>query len=137
MRIKTGGFTLVELIIAMPILTVGLLGLLAAYISSLQMIRDSEITVHAMADAQTVLEQIRSEAVDQAGFNQVRARTIAQWTNWMAGQNLANPDIDQAVVLPGVAGRDPWPVVVQVQWRATGNRARQATVSTLVTYRRP
>ena len=130
------GFTFAEVIVAIPVFILALLGTLMAYLAALQLIGDSEHTAQAMADAQVVLEQIRSEVTDAVTFTQVRSRTGPLWAQWVQALNLNNLNGEQVTVVPGLAADDPWPVTVQIQWLASGNRPRQATVHTLMTNRR-
>ena len=136
--LRRGGFTLLEVVVTVGILAVGVVSILGAFVVAFDLIESSRNMTQAMADAHTVLEQIRLEIPDLNGFNAVRARSAASWDSWVNGLGLGNDLSNERIrVIHGLVSQDPWPVTVEVQWEQRGGRNRDASLSTWMTHRRP
>ncbi len=91
---KEGGFTLIEVMIAGALLTIGLLAISSGDIQALQMNRKSREDLRAVAAAESMMEMIRrnnKRVNDYNGFNtdlpmpaQISRMAQADFVNWQA-----------------------------------------------------
>ncbi len=130
---RVGGFTLVEVLIALIILSVGMLGIAGLYVHSMQAGRTSLFRHHAVTLAGDVADRIRANpraaiAYSQAGGNnncvnggvnctplQMAANDIDLWDQ-QATDTLPNGtvtvDFDNTVI--------PWTYQITVAWDEPG-----------------
>ena len=128
-----GGFTLVEVLIALIILSVGMLGIAGLYVHSMQAGRTSIFRHHAVTLAGDVADRIRANpraaiAYSQAGANnncvnggvdctpeQMAGNDIDLWDQ-QAADTLPNStvtvDIDNTVI--------PWTYQITIAWDEPG-----------------
>ena len=109
----SGGFTLVEVMVAMAVLTVALLGFVAAMIRAVDVSRGSLANQLAMNSAQHVAESIKATAFDEV------YDTYSTHAFDVAGLDPADGDADS---LPGRvvvddANPDLLSIQVIVEWR--------------------
>ena len=112
------GFTLLELAIASGILTVAILGLLAALHSPFTLNTAAKETTVALQDASRVLEEIRVTA-----FSSV---ATTNWTAWAQNNGLTHL-VNEAVTVT-TTGTDPLTITTQVQWTSQGGKGSPRTV---------
>ena len=130
---RVGGFTLVEVLIALIILSVGMLGIAGLYVHSMQAGRTSLFRHHAVTLAGDVADRIRANpratiAYSQAGANnncvnggvdctpeQMAGNDIDLWDQ-QAADTLPNGtvtvDIDNTVI--------PWTYQITIAWDEPG-----------------
>lgn len=129
MRKGGRGFTLVEVLMAMLVFVVAVVALLMLYIGVSSLRESSRNMAQAMADARTVLEEIR-----EASGASLAGVTGTDWTGWASDNNLTSLPDEVVTVEYADEAADPLDITVQVDWTERG-RARTAVVETLVTQR--
>lgn len=131
MRKDGRGFTLVEVLMAMLVFVVAVVALLGLYVGVSNLRESSRNMAQAMADARTVLEEIR-----EASGASLATVTGTDWTTWAEDNNLTSLPNEVITVTFEDENADPLEVTVQVDWTERG-RLRQpgAVVETLVTQR--
>ena len=128
-----GGFTLVEVLIALIILSVGMLGIAGLYVHSLQAGRTSLFRHHAVTLAGDVADRIRANpratiAYSQAGANNNCVNGGVDCTpEQMAGNDIDLWDQQAADTLPnGTVTVDfdntviPWTYQITIAWDEPG-----------------
>lgn len=123
------GFTLVEVVVSTFILAVGILALLATFLSGLAMVETSRGTSTAAADARTVFEEMRR--LSGNSLNQVTGRN---WTTWGQQAGLTGLPSESVAVTYRNPAADPLEATVTVTWQDRG-RNRSAVFTSLVTRR--
>ncbi|MCD6094197.1 MAG: type II secretion system protein [Candidatus Omnitrophica bacterium] len=122
------GFTLLELICAVAILVVALVGLLSSYTGSLNLIQANTNTSIAVNEAQRIIEEMRKR--------NLRANIVSEdWPAWVISEGcncLSNESIN--VTYPDGTDADPLQILVRVNWTEKG-RARNVELVTLLTER--
>jgi type IV pilus assembly protein PilV len=140
MRVKQNGFTMVEVLVALVVLAIGLLGIAALYLNSLQSGRTAIYRTQAVNLAADLADRIRANRTAQAAYGtlfadaEVEVATcyttggcidtdlassdLARWKGTVA-QLLPNGQ-GQVVVTPPVAAGEPTNYVVTVQWAEVG-----------------
>lgn len=113
------GFTLLELAIASGILTVAILGLLAALQSPFALNEAAKETTIASEDASRVIEEIRV-----ISFLSI---TTTNWTTWAQTNGLTR--LSNETVTVTTSGTNPLGITVQVQWTSLGGKGSQRTIS--------
>ena len=143
MRIKQTGFTMVEVLVALVVLAIGLLGIAALYLNSLQSGRTAIYRTQAVNLAADLANRIRANRTAQAAYGtlfadaEVEVATcyttggcidtdlassdLARWKGTVA-QLLPNGQGQVVVTLPVAAG-EPTNYVVTVQWAGVGEAA--------------
>jgi type IV pilus assembly protein PilV len=143
MRIKQTGFTMVEVLVALVVLTIGLLGIAALYLNSLQSGRTAIYRTQAVNLAADLADRIRANRTAQAAYGTLFADAeaavagcyttggcidtdlassdLARWKGTVA-QLLPNGQGQVVVTLPIIPG-DPTNYVVTVQWAEVGEAA--------------
>ena len=130
---RVGGFTLVEVLIALIILSVGMLGIAGLYVHSMQAGRTSLFRHHAVTLAGDVADRIRANpratiAYSQAGANNNCVNGGVDCTPvQMAGNDVFLWDQQAADTLPnGTVTVDfdntviPWTYQITVAWDEPG-----------------
>ena len=143
MRIKQTGFTMVEVLVALVVLAIGLLGIAALYLNSLQSGRTAIYRTQAVNLAADLADRIRANRTAQAAYGTLFADAevevagcattggcidtdlastdLARWKGTLA-QLLPNGQGQVVVALPVIPG-DPTNYVVTVQWAEVGEAA--------------
>lgn len=131
-----GGFTLLELMVAILILVVGIVGILTVYIYCYSLNEISRNTTQATNDARAVLEAMRDESTVS-----LWSVENTDWESWAEGEttltSLPQEDIDVAI---SEIGEPPLKiealqVTVTVSWFDKGVRQRQISFTTLLAER--
>jgi type IV pilus assembly protein PilV len=142
-RTKQSGFTMVEVLVALVVLTIGLLGIAALYLNSLQSGRTAIYRTQAVTLAADLADRIRMNRTAQAAYGSVfadaevvvgacdttggcsdadlAATDLSRWKATIA-QLLPNGQGQVAVTLP-IAGGEPTNYVVTVRWAEVGEAA--------------
>lgn len=140
MRIKQSGFTMVEVLVALVVLAIGLLGIAALYLNSLQSGRTAIYRTQAVNLAADLADRIRMNRTAQAAYGTLFADAEAavancDTTGGCIDTDLASTDLarwkatlaqvlpngqGQVVVTPPVAVGEPTNYVVTVQWAEVG-----------------
>ncbi|MBU1043758.1 MAG: prepilin-type N-terminal cleavage/methylation domain-containing protein [Candidatus Omnitrophica bacterium] len=135
-NLDANGFTLIEIMISITLLTVVLLGLISGYMNCLRLNEMSKSTTVATEDARRVLEQMRSDAITT-----LSDITSVDWTAWAGANGLNSLGSEQIAV--GYIDRDgtgdaldddPLEVAIVVSWQ-DGERLRNLILSSLITVR--
>lgn len=143
MRIKQTGFTMVEVLVALVVLAIGLLGIAALYLNSLQSGRTAIYRTQAVNLAADLADRIRMNRTAQAAYGTLFADAeaevaacfatggcvdadlassdLARWKGMLA-QLLPNGQGQVVVTLPVAAG-EPTNYVVTVRWAEVGEAA--------------
>ncbi len=134
------GFTMVEVLVALVVLAIGLLGIAALYLNSLQSGRTAIYRTEAVTLAADVADRIRMNRTAQAAYGslftdnpaavpacsttggctdaELAATDLSTWKATIA-QLLPNGQGQVAVTLPVAAG-EPTNYVVTVRWAEVG-----------------
>ncbi|MBL8860718.1 MAG: prepilin-type N-terminal cleavage/methylation domain-containing protein [Planctomycetes bacterium] len=128
-----GGFTLVELMIAITVLLVAVLGTFSSQLRARELIQTTRETAIATADLRAAMERILLRPIDQlpiAGSAFADDQPIAQFE----GLHLT----DQRIVAdyPGYTGGavpDPLPIVLTMTWTDPRGRPRTETLRSMKT----
>jgi type IV pilus assembly protein PilV len=140
MRVKQTGFTMVEVLVALVVLAIGLLGIAALYLNSLQSGRTAIYRTQAVNLAADLADRIRANRTAQAAYGTLFADAevevagcyttggcidtdlassdLARWKGTVA-QLLPNGQGQVVVTLPVAVG-EPTNYVVTVQWAEVG-----------------
>jgi type IV pilus assembly protein PilV len=137
---KESGFSMVEVLVALVVLAIGLLGIAALYLNSLQSGRTAIYRTQAITLAADLADRIRMNRSAQASYGSLFADAEAvvgscSTTGGCSDADLASTDLanwkaevaDQlpggqgqvAVVMPAAAG-EPTTYVVTVRWAEVG-----------------
>jgi type IV pilus assembly protein PilV len=119
---KQKGFTLIEVLVALIVLSVGLLGIAAMYVETLRANRDALVRTQAIALASDLADRIRSNRLPANNYigTGVNAQAIADLTDWNAAV---------AEQLPGGAGEvrfragtatTPSQYMIEISWNEVG-----------------
>ena len=141
MRHTQDGFTLVEVMVAIAIVTTVLVALLCALGAAAALTENARELTQAMEDGRTVLERIRGDVQASADITTFAANyPEATYEDWVAAQQAAETgfaslDSEAVSVEYGAAGDDPLGTAVTVAWQARGGRARSVTLQTQMTRR--
>lgn len=139
-RIKQSGFTMVEVLVALVVLAIGLLGIAALYLNSLQAGRTAIYRTQAINLAADLADRIRANRTAQAAYGTLFADAeaavancdlingcfdtdlastdLARWKGTLA-QLLPNGQGQVVVTLPVAVG-EPTNYVVTVRWAEVG-----------------
>ncbi len=142
-RSTQSGFTMVEALVALVVLAIGLLGIAALYLNSLQAGRTAVYRTHAVNLAADLADRIRSNRGAVAGYdaafadvavavatcyttagctpNELATSDLSRWKGAIA-QLLPNGE-GQVVVTPPVGVGEPANYVVTVRWVEVGEVA--------------
>lgn len=142
-RITQSGFTMVEVLVALVVLAIGLLGIAALYLNSLQSGRTAVYRTQAVNLAADLADRIRANRAAQAAyataFGDVEVEVASCFTTGgcvegdLASSDLARWKATLAQLLPNgqgqvvfvapVAPGEPANYVVTVQWAEVGSLA--------------
>lgn len=134
------GFTLIEVVLAAAIFAIAVLGVFAAFLGASSLTEGSRNLTHAVEDARTIMERIRTDLQTSADVATFVAdfpdTTYEQWvTDQQAAETAFMSLEDEAVdVAFGDADDDPLAVTVAVSWLERG-RARSTSLQTQMTRR--
>jgi len=132
-RARSGGFTLVEVMIATTVLMVAVLTTFVTAISSHDLVRGARDTNTGIADLQAAMEEVLLRSVDEipvAGSPFAPNAPIAAFTNL----HLRNETI--VASYPGYAGGaipDPLPIVLTLSFRDGKGRPRTLKLASMKT----
>lgn len=134
------GFTMIEVLVALVVLAIGMLGIAALYLNSLQAGRSAIYRTEAVNLAADLADRIRANRTALAGYSNVYADAFAavpacfttagctpaqlatsDLSRWKADLALQLPNGQgQVVVTPAVAAGEPTTYVVTVRWAEVG-----------------
>lgn len=140
-HLATGGFTLVEVLVTMVILSVGLLGIAALHTASLRNSLDSALRSQASALAADIADRMRGNRDAALAGNYDIA--IGATRTVVAGSPLVDRDLNGwktqlALILPGgdgsivrtvVAGSDVF--TITVEWGERGRQGEGTATTTM------
>ena len=147
---RIGGFSLVEVLIALIIMSVGMLGIAGLYVHSMQAGRTSLFRHHAVTLAGDIADRIRANPLGGAGYQGggVNNNCVAGGIDCTAAQMAANdvflwleqaaatlPDGDVDVVYSNAAV--PSTYEVTVTWREAGYAVDPTYVITFPVFEMP
>jgi len=140
---RQSGFTMVEVLVALVVLTIGLLGIAALYLNSLQAGRTAIYRTEAIELAADLADRIRMNRTAQAAYDtaftdvevevaactttggctdaELAATDLSTWKAAIA-ERLPTGAGQVVVTLPAAAG-EPTSYVVTVQWDEVGEAA--------------
>ena len=138
------GFTMVEVLVALVVLAIGLLGIAALYLNSLQAGRTAIYRTEAVALAADLADRVRMNRSAQnayaAAFTDVEVPVSAcETTGGCTDVELATTDLSswkqaiterlpegegQVLVTPPVAAGEPTSYVITVRWSEVGEVAK-------------
>jgi prepilin-type N-terminal cleavage/methylation domain-containing protein len=133
---RKGGFTLIELMLAITVLVVALLAAVASHVSSYNLLRTSSETNAAMADLRGAMEDILTlntslQNLPAAGSEFANGQPIAKY----AGKSFPTENI--VATYPGYAGGaaipDPLQIVLTITWNDYVGRPRTMRIATMKT----
>lgn len=131
---RSKGFTLVELMVTVFILTVGLSALMEGFASLLYLIDTAREETTATADLRNMFERIKSSSFDQTPtrfpHGTVDGPVSARYWTLIGNYTLKNENITVTYTNPAA---DPLEVRAIVQWRDTRGKNRNLTFSTFKT----
>jgi Tfp pilus assembly protein PilV len=134
MRRKLKGLTLVEVLVATLVVTIGLASLLSSLTSMLYLIQDSKSQTIANADLRSIIEEMKSTPFDSMSnvFPNavVDGPAIHRYNTITGSYTLSNEHI--IVTYPNVSA-DPLEILVTLTWQDMMGRARNLTMSTFKT----
>ena len=121
-RYKGAGFTLIEVLIALIVLSIGLLGIAAMYVETLRANRSALVRTQAIALASDLADRIRSNRVPANNYtgSGVNAQAIADLAGWndQVGDQL--PGGTGAVLFRAGTATTPALYMIQVSWTEVG-----------------
>jgi type IV pilus assembly protein PilV len=121
----TRGFTLVETLIALLVISIGMLGIASLHIETLQSSRSAQLRTQAVTIAADLGDRIRAnrlpvDAYTGAGLN---PRASADLDYWHGSVATALPDGQGAVRFVAGTARTPSSYTIQVSWGDVGQPA--------------
>ncbi len=123
MKIKTeAGFTIVEILIAIVVLTVGILGMVTTSALVTRMIARGQRTAVAAEFAAQRFERLR---VSGCASQAAGADTLNRGSTWVAINTWTFTD----------AGNNTWRILVSSQFKTQQNKIRTQTLETSITCR--
>ena len=117
----TDGFTLVEIMIAVAVLSVGMIGVMDVFYSVQVLNEHSRHMTWAASDANRVLERMREENNGCLAPSADPADGAATWDAWLTdtggGKSIQPDPATNELVTVTSSGTDPLTVTVMVCWR--------------------
>lgn len=132
-RGRRAGFTLIELMIAITVLLVAVLGTFVSQLKARELMQTSRETSIAMADLQGAMEQILLRPVD---LIPVASSAYADDQPIAAYTDLHLPNQRIVADYPGFSGGavpDPLPIVLTMTWTDPRGRPRTKTLRSMKT----
>jgi type IV pilus assembly protein PilV len=116
------GFTLVEVLIALIVLSVGLLGIAAMYVETLRANRSALVRTQAIALASDLADRIRSnrEPANNYTGTGVNALAIADLADWNAAVAAQIPGGTGTVTFRAGTATTPAQYMITVAWTEVG-----------------
>lgn len=116
------GFTLVEVLIALIVLSIGLLGIAAMYVETLRANRSALYRTQAISLASDLADRIRSNRTPTNNYTGagVNARAIADLTEWTDAIEAALPEGEGVVRFRAGTATTPAQYMIQVSWAEVG-----------------
>jgi prepilin-type N-terminal cleavage/methylation domain-containing protein len=134
-RNSEGGFSLIELMIAITVLTVAVLSTFITQLSSHNLLRTSRETNMAVADAHAAMEALLLvtpiSSLPVAGSTYASGQPIASFN----GLHLTNERVVASYpnYVPGGVVPDPLQIVIEVTWNDFGGRPRRIRIASMKT----
>jgi type IV pilus assembly protein PilV len=116
------GFTLVEGLIALLVLSIGLLGIAALYVETLQSGRAAQFRTQAVSIAADLADRIRANRVPADAYTGVglNARASADLNEWNALVAAQLPEGDGEVRFVAGTATTPASYTIRVSWTEVG-----------------
>ena len=128
MRGARGGFTLVEVMAAIVLLTIIVGGVVSAQLASLNLTRSARETAIAVADAQAAMEEVLVLASDDIPGEFPPGTPIARWNGAHLTQQSIVPTYPNMI---GVTVPDPLEIRLTLTWIDYAGRDRSMTLDTV------
>ena len=136
-RLRTSGFTLVELMVGAGVLVVAVVALLSTFATQLTVTANTQNLDEAMNDATRVMEALRRQNSNAACAAPSATAPVgfATWDAWLANTGVTGgggksiqptPNTNELVVVTA-AGADPLTVTVAVCWRGRNRTIGECT----------
>jgi type IV pilus assembly protein PilV len=121
-RRRVRGFTLVEVLIALIVLSIGLLGIAAMYVETLRANRSALVRTQAIALASDLADRIRANRLPAnnytgSGVNAQAVVDLAAWTDLVEDQL---PGGAGAVLFRAGTATTPAQYMIEVSWTEVG-----------------
>lgn len=138
------GFSLVEVLVALVVMSIGMLGIAALYIESMKSNRGAVLRTQAVALAYDMADRIRANRLAGARYALALGTAPPAARNCVAGVNctqdqLADDDLNRWVT--SVRGIMPWngatPPQTGVLFTPAPGTGRPATYAVIITWREP
>ena len=128
---KQEGFTLIEIMIAMSVSVIAILGFITAVTSIRQSSEGAYERTIAVQDANRVIEQMRDTSTSGTFPDNV----TAVYPHNAAVSGFSNLTSEQVTVSYADAAADPLDVTVTVTWLEHGRRSMSKAIRTFITQR--
>ncbi|HEX9773028.1 MAG TPA: type IV pilus modification protein PilV [Steroidobacteraceae bacterium] len=116
------GFTLVEGLIALLVLSIGMLGIAALYVETLQSGRSAQVRTQAVSIAADLADRIRANRVPVDAYTGVglNARATADLNEWNALVAAQLPEGDGEIRFIAGTATTPASYTIRVSWTEVG-----------------
>jgi type IV pilus assembly protein PilV len=116
------GFTLVEVLVALIVLSAGLLGIAAMYVETLRASRSALVRTQAVTMASDLADRIRANRTPANNYTGtgVNARAIADLAEWNDQIEANLPGGSGAVSFRAGTANTPAQYMIQVSWTEVG-----------------
>lgn len=124
-----GGFTLVEALVALVVLSIGLLGIAALYVETLRASRTSLYRTEAVTLATDLADRMRANRNPANAYdcgdpclaaNGGNAIAVADLTDWLALIGAQLPGGSGSVTYTAAGAATPGAYVIEVEWTEVG-----------------
>lgn len=118
---RSRGFTLVESLVALLVLSIGLLGIAALYMETLRAGRSALYRTEAVTMAADLADRMRANrdpanAYTGGGQNDIAVADLAEWEDEVA----TLPGGDSSIRFVDGLGVDPSTYIIRITWTETG-----------------